>query len=142
MEVINTPTRPSIGRAAISLAMTDNREDEEREKDRLVSLGYSVVATEVTGPLAEFRQKIIKSAVTAATNTRVIKATAKEHHGLVHAIVEAMQGVMISHLANPSLKMKVAVVSDEEWVAVAIFGVAALNLYTNHERCGLGVMHL
>lgn len=138
----NPEKKVSLGRAALSLAMTEDRQEEDREKERLLAMGYNVVATEVTGTLMEFRQKIIKNAVTAAINTRVIQANTKEQHGLVHAIHEAMQGILISHLANPSMKVKVSVVADGDWVAVGIFGVAALSMFTNHERCGLGLMHL
>ena len=51
----------SLGRAAIYLAMTEDRQKEDQEKERLLAMGYSVVATEVTGTLAEFKQKIIKN---------------------------------------------------------------------------------
>lgn len=132
----------SLGRAAICLAMTQDRQEEDREKERLLIMGYKAVATEVTGTLYEFKQKIIKNTYTAAINTKVIQANPKEQHGLVHAVTEAIQGVMISHLANPSMKVKVSIVSDGNWIAVGIFGFAALNMLTNHERCGLGIMHL
>lgn len=138
----NSEEKQTIGRAALSLAMTENRQEEDLQKEKLLSSGYHVVATEVTGPLTEFRQKIIKNTVTAAMNTRVIECNGRHQHALVHAITEAMQGVLISHLANPSLKVKVSVVSDGDWIAVGIFGVAALSVFTNHERCGLGMMHL
>lgn len=138
----NPEKRISMGRAALYLAMTEDRQKEDQMKEKLSAMGYNVVATEVSGTLMEFRQKIINNTVTAAINTKVISANSKEQHGLGHAINEALQGVLISHLVNPSLKVKVAVVADRDWVAVAIFGAAALNVSTNHERCGLGVMHL
>jgi hut operon positive regulator len=138
----NLEKQLSLGRATMYLAKTEDRQKEDQEKEKLLAMGYSVVATEVTGTLAEFKQKIIKNTVTAAIKTKVIEDIPKGHHGLVHAITEAMQGVLISHLANPSMKVKVSVVSDGDWVAVGIFGVAALSISTNHERCGLGVMHL
>lgn len=134
--------RKTIGRAALTLAMTENRQEEEQVKELLIANGYKAVATEVSGPLIEFKQKIIKNAVTAAIQTNVLVNDAKSLHALVHAVSEALQGILISHLANPSIKVKLGIISDGNWIAVGIFGVAALSVFTNHERAGLGIMHL
>lgn len=40
------------------------------------------------------------------------------------------------------LALKIAVVRDDGWLAVALFGKSALHYMTNHERAGLGVMHI
>lgn len=135
-------SKKTVGRSALLLAMTEERSGEERVKEWLCACGYNAVATEVSGPLDEFKQKLIKNALTAAIQKKVIKEDPKHQHALVHAVMEAVNGVLISHLANPSLKMKVGIVSDGEWLAVALFGYAALSVPTNHERVGLGYMHL
>lgn len=137
----NRPKK-TIGRSALILAMTEDRKEEERIKEWLRASNYNVVATEVTGTLEEFKQKVVKNSLTAATQTKVIKEDMREQHALVHAVMEAANGILVSHLANPSLKVKVGIVSDGQWVAVAMFGYAALSIPTNHERAGLGFMHL
>ena len=38
--------------------------------------------------------------------------------------------------------LKIAVVRGSGWLAVALFGKSALHYMTNHERAGLGVMHI
>ena len=43
---------------------------------------------------------------------------------------------------SSSLALKIAIVRKEHWIAVAIFGQSALHYMTNHERAGLGVMHI
>ncbi|MGI6679267.1 MAG: HutP family protein [Dehalobacterium sp.] len=138
----NLESRKTLGRSALILAMTEDRKEEERVKEWLSSCGYQAVATEVTGPLDEFKHKVIKNSLTAAVQTKVIKESVQHQHALVHAVIEASNGVMISHLANPSLKVKVGLVSDGQWLAAAVFGHAALSIATNHERAGLGMMHL
>jgi len=125
------------------LAMTETREEEEEIKVWLESQGYKkVVATEVSGPLSDFKQKVMKSAVAAALNTGIIDNEVEQVHSLVHAVLEAVQGILIAALANPSVKVKLAIVREKRWLAVAMFGATALHVQSNHERAGLGVMHI
>ncbi len=135
--------RVSIGRAAMLLAMSQDREEEETLKAWLRTKGLDkVVATEVSGQLADFKQKVVKNAVAAALNTGVVGNDPRHLHGVNHAVLEAAQGILLAAMANPSIKVKLAIVSNGGWVAVGMFGVAALHLATNHERAGLGIMHL
>lgn len=133
----------SLGRAALLLAMTEDRKEEEEVKKWLASVGYTrAVATEVSGTLHEFKQKVVKNAVAAALNTGVIENAPEKIHSVVHAALEALCGIQVVSMANPSLKVKMSIVSDQKWVAVGMFGVSAAYPSTNHERAGLGVMHL
>lgn len=142
--MINDEKRPktTLGRAALMLAMTEDREKEESMKERLVSVGYKAVATEVSGPLSDFKQKLIKNAVSAALNAGVVDNSPQKLHAVVHATLEAVQSILIVSLANPSVKVKMSIVTDGLWLAVGMFGSTALHVLTNHERAGLGVMHL
>jgi len=124
------------------LAMTEDREKEESMKERLLSVGYKAVATEVSGPLSDFKQKLIKNSVSAALNAGVVDNSPQKLHAVVHATLEAVQSILIVSLANPSVKVKVSIVTDGLWLAVGMFGSTALHVLTNHERAGLGVMHL
>ncbi|HZK53422.1 MAG TPA: HutP family protein [Desulfosporosinus sp.] len=142
-EILSKVSGISLGRAAMMLAMTTDREEEESMKDYLKSKGMSnVVVTEVTGLFDEYRQKVIKSAVSAALSTKIIRNDPRQIHAVVHATVEANQGVLIAHLENPSIKMKLGIASANGWIVVAMFGVTALTIATNHERAGLGIMHI
>jgi hut operon positive regulator len=133
----------SLGRAALLLAMTEDRKEEEEVKKWLASIGYTrAVATEVSGTLHEFKQKVVKNAVAAALNTGVIENAPEKIHSVVHAALEALCGIQVVSMGNPSLKVKMSIVSDQKWVAVGMFGVSAAYPSTNHERAGLGVMHL
>ncbi|MGI6286429.1 HutP family protein [Neomoorella humiferrea] len=133
----------SLGRAALILAMTENREREEEVKKWLGLMGYpKAVATEVSGTLSEFKQKVVKNAVTAALNTGVIDNEPEKIHSVVHAALEALCGIELLSMANPSLKVKLSIVADDKWLAVGMFGMSAAYPSTNHERAGLGIMHL
>ena len=133
----------TLGRAAMFLAMSEDRESEEDYRNRFLKLHYKSVATEVSGPLLETQQKIIKNAVTAALNTRIIENNQRSIHSIIHTVLEALQGIVVVPVApNPSIKVKIALVTDGEWVACGIFGLSALHHFSNHERAGLGIMHL
>ena len=61
---------------------------------------------------------------------------------MLHAAEEAKQGMLFSMVSSSSLALKIAVVRDDTWIAVAIFGKSAVHYMTNHDRAGLGIMHI
>ena len=144
LDIYEKNNKVSLGRAGILLAMTSNREEEILVKEWLKTKGiYKATATEISGVFDEYKQKIIKSIVSAAVNTNIIYNNPRQIHAVTHAAMEANEGILLAqHLENPSIKMKAAIISDGEWIVVAMFGVTALCLATNHERSCLGLMHL
>ena len=141
--MLNENKQLSLGRAAVCLAMTESRDEEDSYKEIINNQGFKAVATEVSGKLNEILSKIIKNAVTAALNTNLIANNSRYVHAINHAVLEAMHGIVTSPVSpNPSLKLKISVVTDGQWVAVGIYGYSALHFTTNQEKCGLGVMHL
>ena len=132
----------SVSRGAMLLALTENREDEDQLKDILRKNNYKCAVTEIGAPLKDFKEKVMKSVVATALNCNIIGSSEVEVHALVHAALEAVHGVLIASLANPSIIVKTSIVTNEKWIAVAMFGSTALHLKSNHERAGLGIMHL
>ena len=109
----------SVGVAAMLLALTRTLKDEETAKRALTEVGHKFVVTEVGG-----------------------KTSYDDIHALIHATEEAKKGILVSVSSSASLALKIAVVRDDGWLAVALFGKSALHYMTNHERAGLGVMHI
>ncbi len=132
----------SIGRGAMLLALTENREDEEQVKDLLRKNNYKCAVTEIGAPLKEFKEKVMKSVVATALNCNIIGSSDVEVHAVVHAALEAVHGILIGSLANPSMIVKTSIVANDRWIVVAMFGSTALHLKSNHERMGFGIMHL
>ena len=134
----------SVGTAAMLLALTRNMQDEESVKKMLAEQGFRFVVTEVGGnsALSDFQLKTTKAVIGACMNTGLIAKTATNYHALLHATDEAKRGIMVSVASSASVAVKIAVVRDTSWVAVAMFGESALHPLTNHERAGLGVMHV
>ena len=134
----------SVGVAAMLLALTRTLKDEETAKRALTEAGHKFVVTEVGGKTSydDFHEKGNRAVIGASLNSGIIEKTANDIHALIHATEEAKKGILVSVSSSASLALKIAVVRGSGWLAVALFGKSALHYMTNHERAGLGVMHI
>lgn len=134
----------SVGVAAMLLALTRTLKDEETAKRALTEAGHKFVVTEVGGKTSydDFHEKVNRAVIGASLNSGIIEKTANDIHALIHATEEAKKGILVSGSSGASLALKIAVVRGSGWLAVALFGKSALHYMTNHERAGLGVMHI
>lgn len=134
----------SVGVAAMLLALTRTLKDEETAKRALTEAGHKFVVTEVGGKTSydDFHEKVNRAVIGASLNSGIIEKTANDIHALIHATEEAKKGILVSVSSGASLALKIAVVRGSGWLAVALFGKSALHYMTNHERAGLGVMHI
>lgn len=134
----------SAGTAAMLLALTQTLYDESRMKQLVAECGFKAVVTEVGGKTTfdDFNEKINRAVIGACLNSGIIKKTTSDIHAVIHATEEAKKGLLVSVSTSASLALKIAVARDDHWVAVALFGKSALHYMTNHERAGLGVMHI
>lgn len=134
----------SVGVAAMLLALTRTLKDEETAKRALTEAGHKFVVTEVGGKTSydDFHEKVNRAVIGASLNSGIIEKTANDIHALIHATEEAKKGILVSVSSSASLALKIAVVRGSGWLAVALFGKSALHYMANHERAGLGVMHI
>lgn len=134
----------TVGVAAMLLALTRTLKDEETAKRALTEAGHKFVVTEVGGKTSydDFHEKVNRAVIGASLNSGIIEKTANDIHALIHATEEAKKGILVSVSSRASLALKIAVVRGSGWLAVALFGKSALHYMTNHERAGLGVMHI
>lgn len=131
----------SPGTAAMMLALTQTIYDEELAKKLVAKKGLKAVVTEVGGKTSfyDFNERINRAVIGACLNSGLIEKKSNDIH---HATEEAKRGLLVSVSTGSSLAMKIAIVRNEHWIAVALFGKSALHYMTNHERAGLGVMHI
>ena len=134
----------NVGGAAMFLALTQTLYDEERMKCLVAQSGFKAVVTEVGGKInfEDFNEKINRAVIGGCLNSGVITKQTNEIHAVIHATEEAKKGILVSVSTSASLAMKIAVVRNEHWIAVALFGKSALHYMTNHERAGQGIMHI
>lgn len=134
----------SSGVAAMLLALTRTLHDEELVKEAIRSSGHRFVVTEVGGKTSvdDFQAKVNRAVIGAGLNAGIIEKLPNEIHAIVHATEEAKRGILVNVSSSANLALKIAIVRDEHWISVAMFGQSALHYMTNHERAGLGVMHI
>ncbi len=133
----------SVGTAAMLLALTRTIADEEDVKTMLADMEYRYVVTEVGGSgQEEFQAKSTRAIIGAALNGGLVTKSPTNYHALLHAIEEAKRGMMVNMASSTSVAVKIAIVRDANWIAVALFGESAIHPMTNHERAGMGIMHL
>lgn len=134
----------SSGTAAMLLALTQTIYDEKKVKQIVAKNGFKAVVTEVGGRTSfdDFNEKINRAVIGASLNSGIIQKTTNDIHALIHATEEAKKGILVSVSTSANLAMKIAVARDDTWIAVALFGKSALHYMTNHDRAGLGVMHI
>lgn len=134
----------SSGTAAMLLALTQTIYDEEKVKQIVAKNGFKAVVTEVGGRTSfdDFNEKINRAVIGASLNSGIIQKTTNDIHALIHATEEAKKGILVNVSTSANLAMKIAVARDDTWIAVALFGKSALHYMTNHDRAGLGVMHI
>lgn len=130
-----------LGKVAVMAALTDEQE-EAMIKPMAAKAGYRLAITFVSGMSTDIKTSFVKSIISCAVQNGIIKKSPGQIHAVLHASLDAYTGVVHAVPADASLKLKVAIVADDAWVAVAIYGDSAFYPLTNHERCSLGVMHL
>lgn len=131
-----------IGKVAVMGALT-SRAEEDAFKEMVARIhGLRIGITFVAGLRSEISKSFVKAIVNCALQHNVVRKTASGVHGVIHAGIEASRGFMFDSPAETSVKLKVCVVSDSSWVAVAAYGESAFHPETNHERMGFGMMHI
>lgn len=134
----------SVGAAAMLLAITQTIYDEDIMKQLVAKNGFKAVVTEVGGKISfeDFNEKVNRAVIGASLNSGLIQKCSNDIHAVIHATEEAKKGILVSVSSSASLALKIAVVRDDKWIAVALFGKSALHYMTNHDRAGLGIMHI
>ncbi len=134
--------KPTAGKDALTLAIS-TREEEVLLKEQYKARKLKFCVTEVGGKSdSGFHGKLTNAVLGAVLNEELFQKTPQNLHALLHATEEAKLGVRINDNGSKNFSLKVAIVIDDGWVAVAIYGESSMHSLTSHERCGLGVMHI
>lgn len=138
-----TKAGTSVGYNALLLAMTRNLSDENRLKGAFSAQKIRFVVTEIGGKSdVNFQDKINKAVIGASLNGNLVQKKAHDIHAVLHATEEAKRGILVNTTSSTNIALKIGIVRDDEWIAVAMFGESSIHPITSHERCGLGVMHI
>ncbi len=141
-ETLSEDVNNRIGWAALQLALTLSRAEEDHLKSRLRENGFMCTATGTGGDDSVAGQKIINAATGAALNEGLIEKKDTHLHAVIHATLDAQEAVLQKIATGVNVVLKIAIVKKGNWVAVAMYGYSAAHSITNHERAGLGLMHI
>ena len=125
-----------VARAALSLAMTSNREEETTLRRSLMDKGIRGAASDFGGDYASSVLKIIERAVVAAKREGVIGETHQEEGAVAGAARDAVMQ-MSSKALGLSVGGKIGVTREGGHVAVALFFTVGL-VHLNEVCVGLG----
>jgi len=132
-----------LGKIALIAAASDDNEEEVLKGLINIPGGeYRLAITFISGMTDNVKSSFVKSIIGCALQNELVEKKNTEIHAIIHAGLDALGGILHQVGADSSLKMKVAIVRDRHWVAVALYGDSAYNPLTNHERASLGIMHI
>jgi len=122
--------------AAISLAVTQDRQEEKKLQAEFLKRGIYTSAVDYGGEFISSVMKIVERAVVASKREGVIKETHTEEGAVAGAAREALSQIMPKAIGlNVGGKIAVARFNDHVSVAV-FFGIGLLHL--NEVAIGLG----
>ena len=122
-------TSIDIGRAALKMAVTENRTEEQSLRQNLLELqGIHSVAVDFGGDFVPLVKKIIERAVVAAQRQGLVPSN-HVGEGAVAGAVRAALGQISSQAIGLSVGGKIGIARQGEHLCVAIYlGIGVLNL--------------
>lgn len=130
------PDSRDVARAAVTLAMSTSREDENAQKQRLAGIGIQCAASDFGGDFSTSVMKIIERAVVIARREGLIGEIFREDGAVAGAAHDAVAQVSAKAMGlNVGGKIGVARAADH--VAVAVFFTVGL-VHLNEVCIGMG----
>ena len=125
-----------IASVAISMVLTENREEENKLKQQYADMGIATAAVDFGGEFIASVKKIVERAVVAAKREGIIKETHTEEGAVAGATREALSQIVVKAVGlNVGGKIGVARYHDHLVVAI-FFGIGLL--YLDEVAIGLG----
>ena len=125
-----------VARAAITLAMTDTREEEAAEKASLATAEIRAAAVDFGGDFSQSVLKMIERAVVCAEREGLIGQTHHEQGAVAGAAHDAIAEVA-PKASGMSVGGKIGIARRGEHIAVAVFFTVGL-IHLNEICVGLG----
>jgi len=125
-----------IASAAIKMALTENREEENQLKKELASIEIRSAAVDIGGEYISSIKKVIERAIVAAKREGVIKENHYDEGAIAGATREALSQIMPKALGL-NVGGKIGIARQGDHISVAVFlGVGLLHL--DEVAIGLG----
>ncbi len=121
-------TSRQVARAALIMALSEDREKERESKARFAKEGYKTAAVDYGGDFITSVNKIVERAVVAAKREGVIKEIHAEEGAVAGATREALSQI-VSKAIGLNVGGKIGIARSSDHISVAVF-------------FGLGLLHL
>lgn len=134
---MNDITSIDVGRAALKVAISETRQDEQRIRDALLQRGINATAVDFGGEFVPSVKKIIERAVVAAERQGLVAANHVGEGAVAGAARAALEQVT-PKAVGLNVGGKIGIARYGEHLCVAIyFGVGVLNL----NEVAIGLAH-
>lgn len=121
-------TSIDVGRAALSMAITETRQDEQISRERLSQKGITATAVDFGGEYIPSVKKMIERAVVAAQRQHIVQDNHVGEGAVAGATHAALEQVTVK-AAGLNIGGKIGIARYSEHLCVAVyFGVGVLNL--------------
>ncbi len=125
-----------IASAAIKMALSENREEENQLKNELSKINIKSVAVDIGGEYEASIQKIVERAIVAAKREGVIKENHHDEGAIAGATREALSQILSKALGF-NVGGKIGVARQGDHISVAVFlGIGLVHL--DEVAIGLG----
>ncbi|MEW5898746.1 MAG: HutP family protein [Bacillota bacterium] len=121
-------TSRQVARAALIMALSEDREKEREYKARFAKEGYKTAAVDYGGDFITSVNKIVERAVVAAKREGVIKEIHAEEGAVAGATREALSQI-VTKAVGLNVGGKIGIARSRDHISVAVF-------------FGLGLLHL
>lgn len=130
-------TSIDVGRAALKIAISETRQDEQQTRDDLLKQGINAVAVDFGGEFVPSVKKIIERAVVAAQRQGLVAAN-HIGEGAVAGAARATLEQITPRAVGLNVGGKIGIARHGEHLCVAIYcGVGVLNL----NEVAIGLAH-
>lgn len=131
----NSPSK-DVARAAVSLSLSANREQEDILKTSLAKQGFRVAAVDYGGDFTSSIQRMVERTIIAAKREHVIRDTHGEEGSVAGACREALSQISLK-AQGLGVGGKIGIARRGEHLSVATFFVIGL-LHLDEVAIGLG----
>lgn len=122
------PGSKQVARVALTMAMSEDREQERELKVRFAREGYRTAAVDYGGDFLSCLNKVVERAVVAAKREGVIKEVHAEEGAVAGATREALSQIMAKAIGS-NVGGKIGIARYQDHISVAVFfGVGLLHL--------------
>lgn len=85
------------------------------------------------------KEKLPGAVIGACLNNNLIEKNRESIHPVLHAVMEAAKGAKVNAVLEQNYQLKIAIVREGHWIAVAMYGKMGFNELSDLHTIGCGI---